>query len=272
MKYVIDHDYHLHSYLSQCSSDPEQTVTRMLAYAKEKGLGRIIVTDHFWDESVPGASNWYRTYHKYTDISKNLPLPIDNEIEILFGCECEMDKNGVIGISGERCADFDFIIVPTTHMHMKGFTIDEADYCNPKRLARLWVKRFDALLGSDLPFRKVGIAHLTTACIAAENQLHIDVIRLIPDSEMIRLFTRAGELGLGIELNGADFYVSDEQLESVMRPYRIAKECGCKFYLGTDAHKPKEFKAYDNFAKVIDILDLTEDDKFVLSGVGKRGK
>ena len=270
MRYVIDHDYHLHSHLSQCSSDPEQTAERMLKYAKEKGLKRIIVTDHFWDEGVPGASNWYKTYHKYTDISKILPLPSDNNVELLFGCECEMDKNGVIGIRGERYDDFDFIIIPTTHMHMKGFTVDEGDYCNPERLARLWVERFDTLLNSDLPFHKVGIAHLTTACIAVENQLHLEVIRLISDSEMVRLFTRAGELGVGIELNGSDFYIPEGYVECVMRPYRIAKECGCKFYLGTDAHKLKEFKTYDNFANVIDLLGLTEDDKYILSGVKKR--
>ena len=82
-----------------------------LKYAKEKGLKRVILTDHFWDENVPGASNWYKTYHKFTDLSKALPLPKDEEIEFLFGCETDMDKNGVIGISPERFDDFDFIIV-----------------------------------------------------------------------------------------------------------------------------------------------------------------
>ena len=264
MKYVIDHDYHLHSYLSQCSSDPEQTPERMIRYAKEKGLGRIILTDHFWDENVPGASNWYNTYHKYTDISKALPLPKDPEVEMLFGCETDMDKNGVVGISKERADSFDFIIVATTHMHMKGFTIEPEDYCNAERLAKLWVERFDALMNADLPFHKVGIAHLTSLCIAVENGVHYEVIRLIPDSELKRLFTKAALLGIGIELNACDFRASGEDLETVLRPYRIAKACGCKFYLGTDAHKDREFKVFDNFPKVIDALGLTEDDKFIL--------
>ena len=141
MKYVIDHDYHIHSQISQCSSDPEQNTVNILAYAKEKELKRIILTDHFWDENVSGASNWYNTYHKFTDLSKALPLPQDDEIEFLFGCETDMDKNGVIGISPERFDEFDFIIVPTTHLHMKSFTLDEEDYCNVPRLAKLWVER-----------------------------------------------------------------------------------------------------------------------------------
>ena len=262
MKYVIDHDYHLHSFISQCSSDPEQTPERMLRYAKEKGLKSICLTDHFWDESVPGASNWYATYHKFTDLSRALPLPKDDEVEFLFGCETDMDKSGVVGISKERCNDFDFIIVATTHLHMKGFTIEPEDYCNAEKLAKAWVKRFDALLNADLPFHKVGVAHLTSICIAAENGVHLETLKLIPDEELVRLFTRAAQLGLGIELNACDFRESGEKLEAALRPYRIAKMCGCKFYLGTDAHKEREFAVFENFGKVIDMLDLTEDDKF----------
>lgn len=264
MKYAIDHDHHLHTHLSQCSSDPAQTTERIMRYAKEKGLKRIIITDHFWDENVPGASSWYKTYHKYSDISKNLPLPKDSDLEILFGCETDMDKNGVIGISKERYGDFDFIIVATTHLHMKGFTVDEADFGKVERLAELWVERFDALLNSGLPFRKVGIAHLTTACIAVENHMFLEVLKLIPDEEMQRLFTRAAKLGLGIELNGSDFHYNTEHIDILLRPYRIAKKCGCKFYLGTDAHKPKEFSSFDSFEGVIDLLGLTEDDKLIL--------
>ena len=265
MKYVIDHDYHLHSYLSQCSSDPEQTPERMIRYAKEKGLKRVILTDHFWDESVPGASNWYATYHKYTDISKALPLPRDPEVEMLFGCETDMDKNGVVGISRERCDSFDFIIVATTHMHMKGFAIEPEEYCDAEKLAVRWVERFDALLSADLPFHKVGIAHLTSRCIAVDDGIHFEVIRRISDRDFERLFTKAAELGIGIELNGCDFRYSGEGLETMLHPYRIAKACGCKFYLGTDAHKEREFAAFESFQKVIDMLELSEDDKFQIT-------
>ena len=59
MKYSIDHDYHIHSYLSSCSQDPEQTTENILLYAKRNNLTSICITDHFWDSAVPGASRWY---------------------------------------------------------------------------------------------------------------------------------------------------------------------------------------------------------------------
>ena len=264
MKYIHDHDYHIHSLLSECSSNPRQTPERILDYAKERGLKRVVITDHFWDENVPGASFWYSTYHKFSDISRSLPLPKCEGVEFLFGCECEMDKNGLIGLSPERYDEFDFIIIPTTHMHMRGFTVDEGDYCNVPRLARLWVQRLDALLSKDLPFHKIGIAHLSTPCIAVNDGLYVEVIRAIPDSDMYRIFTKAAELGVGIELNGSDMRYDKKDEDTLLRPFRIAKECGCKFYYGSDAHKPEEFDVYRYFPRVIDALGLCEDDKFIL--------
>ncbi|MBQ8717291.1 MAG: hypothetical protein IJY43_05560 [Clostridia bacterium] len=60
MRYKIDHDFHIHSHISSCSHSPEQTNERILQYAVENGLSQICLTDHFWDESVEGASNWYK--------------------------------------------------------------------------------------------------------------------------------------------------------------------------------------------------------------------
>lgn len=264
MKYQLDHDLHIHSVISNCSGDSEQTAENILRYAKAHGLKQICLTDHFWDESVPGASRWYREYHKFTDLIRALPLPQDEGVEFLFGCETDMDKNGVIGISPERYGNFDFIIVPTTHLHMRGFTIDEADIGNADRLARLWVQRFDTLLTAELPFGKVGLAHPCTACIAPENKLYLEVLKRIPESDIGRLFEKAAALGIGIELNGSDCAFDEADAITVMRPLYIAKECGCKFYYGSDAHKGREFAVISHFDRVAELLGLTEDDKFVI--------
>ena len=59
MRYVIDHDFHIHSTLSPCCKTEEQTPERILQYAQDKGLHTICMTNHFWDETVepvPSAS------------------------------------------------------------------------------------------------------------------------------------------------------------------------------------------------------------------------
>ena len=126
MKYIIDQDLHIHSFLSTCSRNPKQTAELLMEYAKENNLKRICVTDHYWDSEIECKSAWYRPQN-FEHISRIKPLPCDDEVEFLFGCETEMDRFFTLGMPKERFDDFDFVIIPTTHMHMSGFTISTED-------------------------------------------------------------------------------------------------------------------------------------------------
>ena len=261
--FVYDNDLHIHSKLSSCSNDEQQTTQRILEYAIKNNLKTICLTDHFWDEKVEGASRWY-TPQNFGHISKALPLPQADGIEFLFGCETEMDKFFTLGIAKESFDKFDFIVVPTTHLHMMDFTIASQDNSYERR-AKLWIERFDALLNMDLPFYKMGLAHITSSFIAPTRAEYLEVLKLIPESQMERLFIKAANVGIGIELNLSVFKLAGEN-EIVLKPYRIAKKCGCKFYCGSDAHSPKHLdEAKEVFEKTIDILNLTENDKFYIT-------
>lgn len=58
MKYIYDHDLHIHSYLSSCSRDRKQNPNTILQYAKDYNLNTVCLTDHFWDSKISGASLW----------------------------------------------------------------------------------------------------------------------------------------------------------------------------------------------------------------------
>jgi len=262
MKMSFDHDYHIHSILSACCSDERQTAERILKYAEENNLKKICITDHLWDSAVSGASEWYKPQN-IEHISNILPLPKSDICEFKFGCECELDKNLTLSLAKENFDKFDFIVIPTTHMHMKGFTANEEDYDFPERFAKHWTSRFAAVLRMDLPFEKIGIAHITCNCLAAKPH-YLEVLQMISDEDMYKNFSKAAELGVGIELNYEDMKLLDDNADIILRPYKIAKECGCKFYFGTDAHKPDVFDNAKNvFGKAVNLLSLTEDDKFI---------
>jgi len=268
MKYVVDHDYHIHSQLSSCSSDPEQSTERILAYAKDNGLKRIVLTDHYWDSAVDGMSNWYKPQN-FEHIAKAKPLPKAEGTEFLFGCETDMKQDTVIGIPKWRFDDFSFVIIPTTHLHMHGFTVSAKDAPSAEAHARLWVERMDALLATDIPFRKVGVAHLACSLLAKgtesgfENsitQARDGILDMIPDGEMERIFAKAAQTGIGIELN---FYDMRNATESTLRPFRTAKAQGCKFYCGSDVHHPGNFATVKEvMERAVERLGLTENDKF----------
>ncbi len=259
MRYILDHDLHIHSQLSLCSNDPAQTPEAILAYGVKYGFTTLCLTDHMWDATVPGAENFgfYRD-QPYERICRALPLPQAEGVNYLFGCETDQDRYLTVGLSKELMEELAFIIIPTTHLHMNGFTLDGSEGVEER--AKLWCSRFDAVLDMDLPFEKVGIAHLTCGLMYSGH--HLEVLRAIPESEYRRLFARAAKVELGIELNFNSFGYTGEDLETMLMPYRIAKEEGCKFYFGSDAHHPKELEeAPANFDNIVTLLDLTEDDK-----------
>ena len=267
MKYIVDNDLHIHSKISACSADPLQNNERILQYAFENGLKTICLTDHFWDDAVKGASLWYEPQN-YEHIMAAKPLPQNENVKFLFGCETELNKELTLGISKEKMDFFDFIVIPTTHFHMVGYTLTEEETANVKNRAEAWVRRFDAVLDMDLPFHKIGIAHLTCGLIAPSREEYLEVLKLIPAYELKRVFTKAANLGVGIELNSYDMNFAPEETDVVLRPYRIAKECGCKFYLGSDAHHPDGLdSAKEKFERAVDLLGLTEEDKFVIDGI-----
>lgn len=264
MRYRYDHDFHIHSNISSCSNDPEQTKENILEYAKLNKLNKICITDHFWDNSVTGASTWYSPQN-YDWISKSLPLPQTENTNFLFGCETEIDKFMNLGINKSNFDLFDFVIIPTTHLHMKGFAISQEDASTIEGRAKVWVSRLESLLDMDLPFNKIGIAHLTCGLIAPTREEYLKVLDSISSDDMEKLFTKAAKLGVGIELNKNGFSFAEAEKETVLRPFKIAKNSGCKFYLGTDAHSIQAFKtAPEVFERAITLLDLKESDKFYL--------
>jgi histidinol phosphatase-like PHP family hydrolase len=263
MRYIVDHDFHLHSQLSRCSKDPLQTPEALLAYAEENGLKKIVLTDHFWDASIPRPKNHLGFYdtQDFAHIASARPLPQSEKVWFGFGGEADIDKRLVIGVSEELCKEFDFLMLSTTHAHM----VAPKTMSVPDR-ALFYIQRFETLLDSNMPFEKMGIAHPT--CPLIDNRTwdnHMQVYDMIPDEIFAELFQRSAEKGLGIELNFPIFKYSDADLERIVRPYRIAKACGCKFYFGSDAHHPAQLaEAKKRFEYTVDVLGLEESDKFLL--------
>ncbi len=263
MRYIVDHDLHIHSRLSYCSNDPEQNTEAILRYGEKCNFRTLCLADHMWDAAIPGAVGFYAG-QDYTHIAEALPLPQSDKVRFLFGCETEIDRNLTLGISREVIDKLDFVIIPTTHLHMSGFTCEGNEDAEAR--AKLWIARLDRILNMDLPFHKIGIAHLT--CVLMHPGHHVEVLKAISADEYHRLFAKAARLGVGIELNcgSCEFDGADRELQ--LLPYRIAKEEGCKFYFGSDAHHPNMWaSAKAKFEEIVDLLGLIEDDKFLLSGM-----
>ncbi len=262
MRFVADHDFHLHSTVSSCCHDENQTPQMIFDYAVENNFKEVCLTNHFWDDNVPSRSKWHPDYC-YEKIKSVCPLPQGDNVRFLLGVETDMDFDNILGISKERLDEFDFVVVATTHFHLPGSTVKNKPE-TPEEAAFLWFDKLEALLKMDLPFKKIGVAHL--ACKHIFGSRTPEVLALLPEERLYSVFEKCAQKGLGIELNmPMPDNIDEEFRKTRLRPFYIAKDCGCKFYLGSDTHKSEYLKySIGNFEKIITALDLKENDKFII--------
>ena len=220
MRYSVDHDFHIHSYLSPCSRAPEQTPDLILDSAIERGIKSIVLADHFWDDFITEMTPSYSGLN-IDLIKKALPLPTkkaeENGVFFGFGCEADMNLNCEVGVHPDHYDDFDFIVVALNHLHL----YDEFKNLGVEERTELYLKRMNALVNdSSLPFHKVGVAHLTDGLVFAGNREGaIKIINDISTSDYVKFFDKTAKIGMGVELNfNPNSYHSDE-LEKILRPY-----------------------------------------------------
>lgn len=260
--FSVMHDLHCHSTLSACCKDETCTAEAVFAQGKALGYDTLCLTNHLWDSAVPGASSWYAPQniehvlqHKHF---ANVP-----GMRCLYGCETDYTGGGHLGLAKEHFDLFDFVVIPPNHMHMKGFVRPE-DVTTPEQMASLFTQRLDEISQLDIPMEKVGIAHLTCPLLFREGKV-CDVIRLMDEEKLHEIFSRFATRGTVIELNSHSFAELDEDPDTTLRLYRIAKEEGCKFYCSSDSHTLEGYKLMmPILRRVADLLELTEDDRYII--------
>lgn len=262
MKFPINHDLHCHSFLSSCSADPEMTAERILRHACEAGYDLQCVTDHLWDRDVPGASGWYAP-QDIEHVKKGLPLPQAPGVRMVFGCETEYTGGDRVALSPEHYDVFDFIVIPPNHFHMIGLT-RPAWVDTEEKVAELFTTRLEELSKLDLPWKKVGIAHLTCGLTFREGDC-MAVFRQMDEERLRPVFRRFAQNGAGIELNSDSISATDwkGRPEDALRLYRIARDEGCKFYCASDAHHPKDLDI-SVLREIADRLELIEEQRYII--------
>ncbi len=128
----------------------------------------------------------------------------------------------------------DYHIHTTTHMHMRGFVRPEG-VATEAQMVELYVDRLEELARLDLPWNKVGIAHLTCNLLFKEGDVGA-VLRRLDEHRLLRVFDKLGRAGAGIELNASSLAGWQAAPDTWLRPYRLAKRAGCRFYSASDAH------------------------------------
>ena len=263
------HDLHLHTGLSLCSGDPTATPELYVPLAKAQGVEMIGIADHLWDARVPVPNGvggkfgpGYLEVWNILTFERQLAHMAECErlqdgVRILYGVEAEF-FSGVLGLHESSIAMLDFVNCAHNHFHQGPPALPEG-YKSMEGMAYYMMKSFDDMLdepGVDLA------AHPLTPSIMKGDDV-VKLYEMIGQDRFAQSLTKAKEKGVSIEINLSEAIAFEKNPEvfqkTVLWMYRLAKEIGCFFHFGSDAHTLKAFqdKAQPEVYKhYIDLLGL----------------
>lgn len=235
--FMLLYDLHCHTKLSLCASRDAE-IDDYVRYADEGGLEVIGFTDHAWDKGLGYPIDFYarQDYERLFERVK----PSGHKVKILFGAEGEY-AGGILGVRRETMKKLDYIIIPHSHTHMKGFVLPESCDTHQKH-GRYLFDSFVSLLNHPDIDCVFGIAHPFDPCGNKWDETN-EILSYITDKEFEYCGKLAADKGVFLEFNTSSaFKYPEDKAENsgFARFFTNAKKGGAKFFLGSDNHKPVE--------------------------------
>jgi histidinol phosphatase-like PHP family hydrolase len=223
-----------------------------------------------WDRTMPGASAWYAPQDQAHVGRIREQLPADTHgVRVLCGCESEYGGAGKVGISREVASQLDFVLMPMSHLHMKGY-VEPLGLTSLEQVAALMVARFRELLALGLA---TGIAHPFLPCGYGDQT--DAVLACISDAELRACFDLAAAAGVSIEITIGFFpgcrggETPGFHDETFLRVLRLAKACGCVFHFASDTHALSGLGSVRSLQPYVDALGLRPGDLHPLVRSGR---
>lgn len=254
---IIKHDIHIHSFLSACCPDKDNQVPeKIIKKAEQIGLETIGFADHCWANPALRPSSWYEPQNERQIIRlKNALASIETDLRVMVGIEAETVAPGQFGVTPEFAESLDYVLLSCSHFHMKDFVQGPTDN-QPKTVAEYLVTFFKSAINSGIP---TSIAHPFLPFGFTE--IFDDTIKSISDSTFTELFSQAKENGIGIEITLSYFPhgSGNWSLETPLRFLSLAKDAGCKFTFGSDAHTLDRLDRISELSYFTENLDLSQE-------------
>ena len=264
----ITHDFHIHTERSLCAYR-DAFAKDYIEKAKKMGLKKIGFADHFWDSAYKPLDFLFyeiQNFDHLATIKEEIKNADTEGISVYFGCEAEYSPEHGVAITEECAEKFDFITVSNSHTHKTM----PAEYAKPdykKIHTEFMVRAYLNILESPVSKHILSMAHpFDAVCCPYDNNI---LKQMVTDDTFKMLFSKTAERGIAVEINIGTMKAFDESnVESAeeIRMFNIAKEMGCKFVFGSDAHNVHNYDTYylQKCKMMADVLSLKESDMFDL--------
>jgi len=244
----LDTDLHTHTRHSPCGH-PEMRPAEMVRVAARKGITRMAITDHYYTFTAYDILDDIRA--EVTEARRTTP----NAPEVFFGCEAEVMTPGTTAGSQELADGLDFVMAAATHFQNTGIT--DLPPGDDESRARHYLAMFEYAV--SLPWVDT-IAHpflvVPSVCSPA-------VLDHLKDSDLLPAVELANENGVAMEISRRALWPN--QAEFSVRFYRLCKEVGLRFTIGSDAHELKDIGNVHVVRPLLNELGVTEADVWLPS-------
>jgi len=266
----VDIDTHLHTPLSKCCHDPASTIENIAAVLAGRGYRLIAVTDHVWGHPTVEPNSWYRAHPESGTLEQADYIhahAAEFPLAVLAGCEADMKAPGIFGITQAMREKLDLVMLSSDHFQLRDF-VEQPSEVTPENLAKLMMKFFRSAV------RESGADILTHPLYTnSYDEFYDRALDCIGDAELLDALGEAAERKIALELNAGLFVAAVKgryRWDSQVRVFTLAKQAGCKFTMGTDAHKMADFDLAPLCGKMADEAGITEADLMDFSRWTKR--
>lgn len=225
-------DLHLHTNLSSCAPS-DTTLESFLPYCAHEGIKKIGISNHLY--SHKGIKHTLQIKHELHALQ-------DSSVQVLLGCEMELFPEQEPMLHKENASQFDYVLVAPSHIFNLIHEYKNFDLSTPDKIRHMLIENFKraCLLDLGVP---TAICHPLYPICAPDQQGILDGIT---DVQLTDCFTLAAKHDKSIEIHACLYRntitLDQEGLSpSYIHMLSIARECGCKFHFGSDAHKPEDF-------------------------------
>lgn len=242
-------DIHVHTAISLCAKSTADPI-KYIEYGEANGLTTIGFSNHYWDEDVNGAIPWYKSQNTehIMQIKSQLGDRSSFPIKVLIGCETEY-ANHTLAITPKKAEMLDYVLVPHSHTHMRGFVLPTG--CEaPEKHADYLVQSFYEVATHEMAKDYItGIVHPFFPCGQKPDAVS-EILGHISDAQFYECACAAKDNDIEIELNTSCLKTILDDSDAIAQYKRFFVQCkraGCRFFGGSDKHDLIQDKSEDIF-------------------------
>jgi histidinol phosphatase-like PHP family hydrolase len=237
-------DFHLHTYYSACGKR-DMAPARVAAGFRAAGYEAIGFTDHLHPWIDPAIFD--RLRHDLEQSRDQI-----HGLDCYVGCEAEVIAPGTVTLDAKTAETLDFAIISASHFHLDH--VSRPGDPSPAGVAAHYLRFFvDAI-------RCPGASAIAHPFIANRDALGpvAEILPYVDQNGLRAALQEAAGRGVAVELSPKA--LSSSNVDVLLDFYQLARECGVRFLIGSDAHSTERIASTSRLETLISALTLTDED------------